>query len=359
MTLNNHRKLVSIIITTYNRPELLAKSLRSAINQTYDPIEIIVIDDGKSTISSQLVNRIQKLDNRVRYYSNPKPMGANYSRNKGIRLAKGEFIAGLDDDDQFLPNRIAELIKHYDDKYAFVTSLNLIVTEGKSVLSRCPSIVTLRELLKSNVLMNQGLIKKERFESVGFYDEALSACQDYDMWMKLILKFDKVKVVQTATQQIFVRNNLLRISTNSRSKFKGYFSFYKKYKYLMGSVERFIHLARIYNIRRPSRLTNALAIKIILNKLTVKDLKSISVYGHGKLLEELYPFLIGLNIRVNYIIDTYNYGGRSFGGVEVIGPHELAEKNERYVVIASVEFYSEIRAMIESHVKPSSKVTII
>ncbi len=118
--------LVTIIITTYNRCKLLPRALKSAINQTYSNIEIIVVDDASNDYTTQIVQEYLLNDTRIKYIKNENRSGANMSRNKAILAAKGTFIAGLDDDDEFLPDRIRLLVKNYDPSYAFVTSLNII-----------------------------------------------------------------------------------------------------------------------------------------------------------------------------------------------------------------------------------------
>ena len=241
--------LVSIIITTRNRENLLPRALNSAINQSYKNIEIIVVDDCSSDNTEKIVKKYIKNDSRIKYIKNNIPSGANVSRNKGIKIANGKFIAGLDDDDEFLSNRIELLLNNYDEKYAFITSLNYINSNGNIYKSNCPEIVDINMILNFNILMNQAFIEKSRLLAINLYDIKLKAYQDYDVWVRLMLKYGSVKVVQEYLQTVYFDTNRTRISTIKQSQFDGYFNWYKKHKKLFSLKQRKNHLAHFYKIR--------------------------------------------------------------------------------------------------------------
>lgn len=123
---------VSICIPTFNRAEKLDKALKSAINQDYPNIEIIVLDNASTDHTQTIVKNIQTNDNRVYYYVNPKNIGATNNFNKVVQLAKTEYYMWLADDDWMEPNYISvcmqELIK--DSQLALVSSLNQLHYEN-------------------------------------------------------------------------------------------------------------------------------------------------------------------------------------------------------------------------------------
>ena len=225
--------LVSVIITTCNRCELLPRAIDSVINQTYKNIEIIIVDDGSTDKTPEVIKNYQKEFSNIIYIRNVSSSGANVSRNKGIKIAKGKFIAGLDDDDEFMPNRIELLVENYDEKFAFITSNDEYIRESEFIISKKKEVINLEDTLQNNTIGNQALIEKKRLFEVGIYDEKLTACQDYDMWMRLILEYGSVKVIRDVTQKIYVDNIIQRISNNNRNKLRGYFNFYKKYEQYM------------------------------------------------------------------------------------------------------------------------------
>jgi glycosyltransferase involved in cell wall biosynthesis len=102
---------VSVVIPTRNRADLLRKALDSALSQTYPLMEIIVIDDASE--DSHAYARIEELDLRVRYVRNDRPLGPSGARNAGIYLARGELVAFLDDDDEWLPEKLEKQVREF------------------------------------------------------------------------------------------------------------------------------------------------------------------------------------------------------------------------------------------------------
>jgi glycosyltransferase involved in cell wall biosynthesis len=302
----NDHPLISIIITTSNRCELLPRAINSAINQTYKNIEIIIINDASVDQTENIIKEYQKLYSNIIYIKNDVPSGANVSRNKGINIARGKFIAGLDDDDEFLHNRIELLLKNYDEKYAFVTSLNIIKTDNELNYSKCPKIVTLKHMKKDNILMNQAFIEKSRILKIGSYDEELSAYQDYDMWIRLILEYGKVKVLQEYTQKVYFETNRKRISTNIKKRFYGYFRFYKKHKELFSEIEKKNFLSIFYIIRNKKvSLKTFFTIKTDLHEISLLHILDTSRFQYQAIIN-LYETLNQLDKGEKYIL--YGYG---------------------------------------------------
>src|SRR5699024_3118133 len=121
MKKSNKRPLVSAIITTHNRAVLLKRAVLSVVNQTYENIEIIIIDDGSVDNTPKVVEKLQD-KHEIVYLRHEKSQGAPAARNLGIRQAKGLFVAGLDDDDEWMPKRIEKMVEAYNDKWAYITS---------------------------------------------------------------------------------------------------------------------------------------------------------------------------------------------------------------------------------------------
>ncbi len=352
------KPLVSVLITTRNRPELLKRALDSALRQTYPDIEVIVVDDASTEETARFLRK--QTDKRVRYLRNERQSGANVSRNRGIAAAKGEFIAGLDDDDVFLPRRIELLLTHYDDDYAFITSNNYLDDGKGRKRSNIPAVVTLEQMLANNVLMNQGLIKKQRLIQAGLYDETLLACQDYDMWMRLLLRYQRVKVLPEATQIIHAESGRQRISSVSAKKKKGYFQFFQKYKHLMSPYHRQQHLFRIYGMRKSATQANGLALYLLQKKLRNFQGDALSVYGTGELFHALYPTIRDFGITVNFLVDS-NASSRPkeiFGKVPIL-PEEAIARRERSFLIASAKFYPQMEKTLYNLLPRNGQLRLI
>ena len=108
--------LISVIIPTYNRANLLGETLESVLNQTYDNWECIVVDDGSTDQTKLLLEFYCKRDNRIHYYHRPGSLrkGASSCRNYGLTKSKGDLIQFLDSDDLLASNKLAEQVKFYE-----------------------------------------------------------------------------------------------------------------------------------------------------------------------------------------------------------------------------------------------------
>ena len=97
---------VSIIIPTYNRAHLIGRAIQSVLNQTYQNFEIIVVDDGSTDNTEEMIKEFQKHDKRIKYIRHEKNRGGAAARNTGIKVARGEYIAFQDSDDEWLPEKL-------------------------------------------------------------------------------------------------------------------------------------------------------------------------------------------------------------------------------------------------------------
>src|ERR1051325_11615249 len=115
--------LVSTIIPTYNRDELIGRSVQSVLSQTYQLLEVIVVDDASTDDTRDRIETLQQVDPRIQYVRHERNRGAQAARNTGIQAAKGEFIAFLDSDNEWLPQKLERqmpLFSHKADSPAAV-----------------------------------------------------------------------------------------------------------------------------------------------------------------------------------------------------------------------------------------------
>src|SRR5262245_38190413 len=101
-----NRPLISVVIPVYNRARIIARALKSVQEQTHQNWEAIVVDDGSTDDTVEIVTDLAQLDNRIRVIRQDKNRGAQAARNVGIRAARGEWVAFLDSDDLYLPNSL-------------------------------------------------------------------------------------------------------------------------------------------------------------------------------------------------------------------------------------------------------------
>lgn len=186
----NDLPLVSIIIPAYNCEKYILATIKSAIDQTYPNIEIIAIDDGSSDRTAELIKSIK--DPRFAYYWQENK-GLATTRNNGIAKAKGKYIALLDSDDLFLPDKIAVQSAYmeshpecgvcYSKIYHFFgeNSQSLYYNPGPH-----PSGQILTRLFSHSIVNPlSSFIRKSVLDQYGAFQDGLRRCEDHQLWLKL------------------------------------------------------------------------------------------------------------------------------------------------------------------------------
>lgn len=237
--------LVSAIITTKNRAGMLSRALASVRSQTYANIELVIVDDGSTDITPRVIGEFE-FGNHFIHLRNETSQGACRARNQGIEASSGSFVAGLDDDDEWHPHRIESLLTAYSDQFACITSDVRLVYPKRTVLWKKEKVITFNDLLYSNRVGNQVLVKKERLQQVGGFDENLEAAQDYDLWLRLAETYGPIKNVNKPLQTVHLDHEAEQI-TNPKSQLAGYLEFYKKHKTKMNLTQKKYQL---FHIRR-------------------------------------------------------------------------------------------------------------
>lgn len=247
-------ELISVIITTYNREELLERAIRSVIAQTYPTVELVIVDDCSNDKTAQLIERMRaECEARFVYFiyeRNEKNSGSNFCRNRGYALSHGVFVTGLDDDDYFLPERLTKLAERYDDKYAFVTDTpaRLDKTHRTYPDTDDKRLIELQDILCENVVGNQVLTTREKLLGVGGFSPEIKQQQDRDVWIKLILKYGPGIKYSFSTAMVDAEHGSNRI-TSQVKKYNAYRKLYFKYRQHMSEVTRSNNLFQLMSFR--------------------------------------------------------------------------------------------------------------
>lgn len=212
---------VSVVIPTYNRPRLLSRAIESVLNQTYTNFECIVVDDASPTDSSSVVTGFD--DDRLKYFEHEINQGASAARNTGIGNAHGEYIAFLDDDDEWLPTKLekqVELFSELDDEYAIVYCWMDYRrnSDAKVVKEYQPKHqgYIFPQMLDGQVIGSSStlLVRKEIAEQTRF-DESLPRGNDGD-FIRRICKDYKVNYVPKTLVNYFVDHENERITRDDK-----------------------------------------------------------------------------------------------------------------------------------------------
>lgn len=252
MPRNSHQYLVTVYVPTQNRVHLLSRALRSIRQQHRDDIEVVVVDDCSSDQTPDFLKHAAA-EYGVRWIRNHRQMGACVSRNLAIRMARGRFVTGLDDDDEMLPRRITGLLDALSPRDAFVCASDWIRScSDFPTLRIVPARIDRLAILSRNVVGNQILAERSRLLECGGFDESLPAAQDYDLWIRLILRHGPARGIYRPSQVIHAHADGDRISRSEHRR-RGYWMVYRKHRAEMDIDCRRSHL---YNLRRASgRLT--------------------------------------------------------------------------------------------------------
>jgi len=183
---------ISVIIPTFNRAKLLKRAIHSVLNQTRQPGEIIVIDDGSTDETAEMIAR----EFPAVHYIFQQNKGVSSARNRGIDAATGEWIALLDSDDEWLPKKLQkqvellELERKNGANYRICHSDEIWIRNGKRVNPK-----TKHQKFGGNIFQkclplcvispSSAIIHQQIFDEIGRFNESLPACEDYDLWLRI------------------------------------------------------------------------------------------------------------------------------------------------------------------------------
>ncbi len=225
------QELISVIIPTYKRKKVMVKrAVESVLAQTYSNLEIIVVDDSPSNYSGRseieaMVAEISIKDNRICYVRHEKNLGACAARNTGINHATGRYIAFLDDDDEWLREKLEMQVSLLKDDVALVYCGRYIVNELKKATYVSKHVYysgkVFEKLLQSNFIGSTSfvLIKKECLDAVGYFNDSMESAQDYELWLRIAQKYS-VDYVNKPLVKYYVHPEE-RITTNYSNKIRG------------------------------------------------------------------------------------------------------------------------------------------
>lgn len=221
------KSLVSIIVRTCGRPTYLRETLMSLRNQTYQHIEVVVVEDGENVSENMIKSEFSDLN--IQYKATGKKVGRSAAGNIGMTIASGKYLNFLDDDDLFYPDHVQTLVyeletNNLDIVYstAFETAIEVVSKDPykyiiKDKMIRFFGHFSRLKLYQNNITPIQSVMfKKEVFENCGGLDENIDALEDWDLWLRFSLKYNFNYVEKTTSIYRVPYNNSI---SNERQKF--------------------------------------------------------------------------------------------------------------------------------------------
>jgi len=185
------RPAVTVVIPTFNRASTVVRAIRSVLGQTCQDWEIIVVDDASTDGTEQAVRGLS--DDRIRYIRHDRNRGGGAARNTGISHARGEYVAFLDSDDEWLPEKLEkelEIFRNSASEVGLVYTGEMILDETGRVLKTCMATKSGRvyEALLDSCFIgscSRVTVKKQALARAAGFDETLASHQDWDLWLKV------------------------------------------------------------------------------------------------------------------------------------------------------------------------------
>lgn len=187
---------ISAVITTFNRANFLRKAIESVLNQTYRDFELLMLDNSSADNTEEVIKSFQ--DSKIRYIKHT-PLGISQARNLGVKEANGEFIAFLDDDDEWLPNKLQAELRVFDtsgrDAALVYGGFMRVNGDGRELNTHRPVLkgAILEDLLWQKDPFcgsaSNPILRKSVIEELGGYDERVKTGEDWELYLRLAEKY--------------------------------------------------------------------------------------------------------------------------------------------------------------------------
>ncbi len=221
--------LVSIIMPYFRKKKYVKQSIMSVLSQSYQNFELILIYDDDNSDELAFINQLIKLDNRIKLVVNKKNLGAGYSRNEGIKISKGLYVAFLDGDDIWNKEKLSKQINSMKKNNLSIThtSYEIINEDGKKIGERIAKDMNFKKLIKScDIGLSSVVALKEIFNDKLKFPN-LKTKEDFVLWLKITENGQNINAIDERLLQWRKSSNSLSSST-FRKLVDGY-NVYRKY----------------------------------------------------------------------------------------------------------------------------------
>lgn len=273
--------LVSVYIPTRNRPNLLIRAIDSVLKQTYQNIELIIINDNSTDETKEILDKLCEVNKNFKVINFDKNKGACEARNCGIVSANGKFITGLDDDDFYNDeSRIEKLVRFWFTKPEYSKKVIfddvLVKTKFGTLKITKNKIITEKLLRTNNTVGSQIFALRETYITCGLFDSLMPAWQDWDLYYRIAQKGYTFINIQTNSYTVDKSHLFNRISDNNE-------------KYIRFAMNRFVKkIDCITNFEKTQILILALNYPNVRIRLSeIKDL----INNHQIIFLFKYPIL--------------------------------------------------------------------
>lgn len=363
-----NRPVFSVIIPTYNREKLLKRAINSILCQTYKYFELIIVDDGSTDHTKDLVENCK--DDRIIYIYKENG-GQNSALNIGIECAKGEYIGFCDSDDSWFPDKLEKHIAKYasDEEIKVVYDLTGVMKNGKLILGRNDTCDgwCYKEVLEQGYLTSPTFLtcKRECFEKIGLLPEELVYGQDDDLCFKLC-KHYKVGLIKEILGILHIDADN-RVTSMKKICAEDYFRLWKNYsievidncgmealkKKYMNAIYNFCCIDEIDRAKEVFRIVQDMYTEDIVETLhcrikeRISNSKKVILYGAGEAAKKLYKLFdfYGLDLEYIVMVTELDFQNNSFFGMEIkeMKSFNVGQYLDLPVIVTSKKYFDDMK----------------
>jgi len=214
--------LVTVFITVYNSEEYIRECLESVLNQTYENLEILIIDDGSVDETNSIIRSYE--DSRIRLITNDKNMGIPYNRIKGVESAKGQYLAILDSDDISMLNRIEKQVEFMERNLDILAAGTYFKAFGKKLNNRVYKFeldskeMQITLMFKNPILNSSSIIRLNKIKQLNInYNSKYFIAQDYGLWAEISKVGKIINMPEVLVKYRFGHNNITKLTNQQKA----------------------------------------------------------------------------------------------------------------------------------------------
>jgi len=284
--------LVSVVMSVYNAENYLEEAILSILNQTYKNFEFIIINDGSTDISLEIIEKYAKKDNRIKVISRENK-GLIYSLNEGIKLSKGKYIARMDADDISLPDRFEKQVKFMENNLDVGVCGSSVISFNDSFQKKWV-LYTKNEMLKAesffsspfahpSVMIRKSIIDKYKL----FYDKNFIHTEDFELWVKMAKYTNFYNFKEALLKYRISNNSITKIAENNiEERYKIVSKIFNNYEKLGFRIDYHLHFILSVNIRLKKSDIKLSELKIYFDKM-LKENEKIGIFNNFALKKVL------------------------------------------------------------------------
>lgn len=211
--------LISVLLSVYNDDENIKKSIDSILSQSYKNIELLVIDDGSTDHTNEILNSIK--DTRLKIFRNEENLGLTKCLNILIKKSQGQILARQDSDDISLPTRLEVQYSLLNKSQLDACTTRAFIKNTKKTIPKFSHLLPIKFVIKYKNPFIHGtlMVRKNAVLDIGMYDENIKYAQDYKLFIELLKKNYKIKILKSKLYILNMENNISSLKKEEQHSF--------------------------------------------------------------------------------------------------------------------------------------------